>query len=469
MSLHSSGRFERITAGLAANGVTLAVQLIIRFAEVPILLKLWGAVGFGEWLLISALPTAFAFSDGGFTKTARREMAIRAGQGDLDGVSKAFQSAWILLLVVSTLFMAILWLVLQLLPLHGWLHIQTVDVRGLDISLLILALQVMIFFQCGLLHGGYICSGRYALGEVLIALSYLLSFIGVVLGALTGHGIPGAAVGGFLGQCLGFAVMLIVYSRTCSHPNFGSKSASVREVQAQMLPSAANLAFPLSDALSIQGLRIVVGLTLGPVALAMFSTTRTLCRTAMQPVLAIARTLEPELSIAYGSGQAATAQQLFMRASHAAFWLSLVACAFIFATGPFLYEFWSGGKLQLDRGSFYLLLFSSLANVIWGVALTVPNSVNRHASIALRFVVFCGIGGVAFAYGLCRLTGGAWGAAAAILFSDLLGVWIVVTLALRISGATLTDWTRQVLRSPIDLVKEIVAKSALPAKRRRRT
>ena len=93
-SLMPNNRSTRIIRGLGANGVTQASQLLMRLAEVPVLLLLWGAAGYGEWLLIAALPTALSFSDGGFTKTARREMAMRAGRDDSVGIAAVFQSTW---------------------------------------------------------------------------------------------------------------------------------------------------------------------------------------------------------------------------------------------------------------------------------------------------------------------------------------------------------------------------------------
>jgi O-antigen/teichoic acid export membrane protein len=442
-------------AGLGANGVTQVSQLLMRLLEVPILLMLWGAAGYGEWLLIAALPTALSFSDGGFTRTARREMAMRAGRGDGAGIAAVFQSAWVLLLVLSAAVLLLLGLLLPHLPLAQWLKLKSIGDSDLVLVLLALATQVLVYFQCGLLHGAFISRGRYAVGELLIALSAILCFCGMLTGALLGKGIVGAALGSLAGQMAGYGAMLALCVRQISAPRYGIKQASVREIKALWAPSVANLAFPLTDALNTQGVRLVVGLSLGPVALAVFSTTRTLCRMALQPVLSIARTVEPELSLAYGAGHDAQARDLFLRSSHAGFWLSVVLSLVVAIVGPLFYQLWAGHELELDRLALCFMLIASVLNVLWGIALTVPCSVNRHMSLSLPFLGIYGVGSVLLVFILSSKGMGTAGAAFGVVIGDALALGLISGIALRITNLGLGQWRSAVMRSPADIAKRI--------------
>lgn len=454
----SKNRSARIISGLGANGVTQASQLLMRLAEVPILLILWGAAGYGEWLLIAALPTALSFSDGGFTRTARREMAMRAGRGDGAGIDAVFQSAWVLLLALSATVLVLLGLLLPHLPLVHWLKLKSISNSGLALALLALATQVLVYFQCGLLHGALTSRGRYAVGELLIALSAILCFCGMLTGAMLGKGIVGAALGSLVGQVAGYSVMLTLYIRQVPTPRYGVRQASLREIKALWAPSVANLAFPLADALNAQGVRLVVGLSLGPVALAVFSTTRTLCRMALQPVMSIARTVEPELSLAYGAGHDVEARDLFLRSSHAGFWLSITLSLILAIGGPFFYALWAGRQLELNRLALGFMLIASVINVLWGIALTVPCSVNKHTSLSLPFFVVYGVGSVLMVFILSRQSMGTSGAALGILLGDALALALVIAVALKVSGFRLDDWLKAVIRSPTDLMKQIMGR-----------
>lgn len=455
LSMSTTGRSARILAGLGANGVTQASQLVMRLAEVPVLLMLWGAGGYGEWLLIASLPTALSFSDGGFTRTARREMAMRAGKGDATGIVAVFQSAWILLLALTVTVMLLLTTILPLMPVTQWLKLKTVGESGLVLALLALAAQVLVYFQCGLLHGAFISRGRYAIGELFIALSLVLCFCGLLVGAISGNGIVGAALGSLAGQMIGYGFMLAVHTRQAPEMRYGNRYASLLEIRKLWAPSVANLAFPLADALNMQGARLVVGLSLGPVALAVFSTTRTLCRLALQPVLSIARTVEPELSLAYGGGKSEQARRLFLQSSHAGFWVSAALSLVIAVVGPFLYRIWTNQQLDLDPLALGFMLMASVVSVLWGIALTVPCSVNRHTSLSLPFLGIYGVGSILMIFTFSHFRMSAWGAALGVLLGDALALVVVVIFALRIAGVSAGDWVKALFKSPADLSRQV--------------
>lgn len=453
--LATSNRARRIMAGVGANGLTQASQLIMRLAEVPLLLMLWGPNRYGEWLLIAALPAALSFGDIGITKTAKREMAIRAGKGDEAGIASTFQNSWLLLISFSAILLSLLILVLPELPIARWLVLRTIDGPGLNLALTALAAQVLVYFQCGLLQGAFTSRGRYALGEMLVAISAVLSFGGTVSGAAGSGSIVGAALGALAGQVIGYLVMLFTYMRKIPTPRYGVSNWNLRDIKALFSPSVASLAFPISDALNIQGVRIIVGLALGPVALAAFSTTRTLCRLALQPALAVARTIEPELSLAYGAGEKSEARALFIGASHGSFWLSLLLAIAIGAFAPLIYRLWVGDALQLDVIALGLLLIASVLNVLWNVSLVVPCSLNKHLTLATPFVGIYGFGSILLVFGLLKMHPGAPGAALGIVLADGFALAVVLGAALQIANVRCTDWVRGVTRSPLIAVKQI--------------
>lgn len=457
-------RFARIGAGIAANGVMQTVQLVVRLAEVPILLKCWGAIGYGEWLLVAALPTALSISDGGFTKTAQREMTMRAGRADAKGVEGVFQSTWLMLLSLSTIVLVLLALVLPQLPLVRLAKLTTVDAASLGITIVMLAAQVLVYFQCGLLLGGFTSVGKYALGVLFIAFSSLACFVGAMTGALLGFGMPGAAVGSFVGQCIGYATMFVVFKWAVPSISYGVSAASITEIRALWTPSIANLAFPVTDALNMQGVRLVVGLSLGPVALAVFSTTRTLCRLALQPVLSIARTVEPELSLAYGGGQSEQARRLFLQSSHAGFWMSAALSLVIAVAGPFLYRIWTNQQLDLDLLALCFMLIASVLSVLWGIALTVPCSINAHTSLSFPFLGIYGVGSILLVFIFAKQNMGASGAAIGVLIGDALALILVSIFALRIVGTNPGEWVISLIKSPVVLFRIVLVRLQLVLK-----
>lgn len=438
---------KRLARGLGAHGVMQLVQLFIRVAEIPLFLALWGAVGYGEWLMVASLPSALALSDGGFTKAASREMAMRASRGDEAGALQSFQSGWLLLVILSVVVMAMLAVILPFIPLDNWLKLSTVDSNELVSTLLLLAAQVFVSFQCGLLYGAFASQGSYATGTLYLALAYALGFIGLALGMAISEGMLSAASGAILGWLLGYLILWLAVRRTYPLLAYGLHHVSRIEMKRLFAPSFANLAFPIGDALNVQGIRILVGVMLGPGMLAVFSSIRTLCRVALQPVTSIARTIEPEISLAYGAGDSTRVRKLLLGGSRSAFWLSICLCVLLMLFGPLIFGVWTDYRLKFDWTTFSILLGASLIGSLWCVALTVPVATNRHMRVSIWFLVVYGVGSVALTWALTTMIT-INGAALAILIVEIAMAIIVVSASAKMVAHPLTEWPWAIVRMP---------------------
>jgi O-antigen/teichoic acid export membrane protein len=148
----------------------------------------------------------------------------------------------------------------------------------------------------------------------------------------------------------------------------------------------ANIGVPLAQALNIQGMVLLVGSVLGPLAVVTFSTLRTVTRLAFQLVSTVSQAAEPELAAAFGLGNRHLLRTLYEHGIRAAFWLALFIAALLAFTGPWVLQFWTHGRVSMHYSLFYLLLASSVASVLWFGSLTVLKAANRHLRAALVHV-----------------------------------------------------------------------------------
>lgn len=448
MSTQTSQIAQRLRKGVGAQGFSQAVNLFIRLAEVPLFLAFWDASRYGEWLMVATIPVYLAMADGGFTGSSQREMTMRAGAGDRVGALAVFQSTWVLLLIVSTLLLATAALATLMLPLTKWLALSSMPGGTLPAVILMLATHVALSFQVGLIYGGYCCEGRYARGTFLMAVASLLDFAGLAVAVTAGGGPVDAAAGYLLGRLLG--LFLLIYDLPSVAPwlIFGAKFASKAQVARLIRPSLASMAFPLGDALNIQGMRLVVGLVLGPAAVTVFSSIRTLCRSAMRPIIVITRLTEPEIALAYGAERHDVVRNLFTRSCQITVWTVLPACVALWFGGEFLFRNWTGGKIAIEPQLYAWLLLASAVNGLWYTALMVPFSTNRHGSISIFYSLVYGIGvltlSVVFmhAYQLA-------GAGVAIFLGEVALAAVVLPVALRLSGIQGTLWLKKIIQLPV--------------------
>lgn len=386
------GQRLRFKRGLGANAVMQAIQFIVRFGEAPLFIWALGASGYGEWLMLSAIPSVLTLSDGGFVKTTNRSMALFAGHDDWQSVLRVYQTGWAMLSILSASVVALMACTLSAISLADLMHLKTVAEHGANLAFFLLATRVLVRFQCGLIHGAFAAQGKYATGTLYTAGFYFFSFAGTAGGLILNKDIFSASVGGLAGALLATGAMALALRVSSPKFSFGFQHSTWKTMRELLAPSTANMAFPLGDALNMQGMRLVVGSIAGPQALALFSTLRTLCRSALQPVLAIARTIEPEISLSQGSANAKRrARHLYLHSTRLALWASIAIATIVLLIGKPVYLVWTTGKLPFDFTSFAVLLIASILNGTWNVSLAAHTALNRHIRLAIIYLCIFGL------------------------------------------------------------------------------
>lgn len=447
---------SRILKGAGAQAFGQVVQIFIRLSEVPLLLAFWGTQLYGEWLMLSAIPAYLAIGDGGFATAACRDMTMKSGAGDRQGTVAVFQSTWLLLLTVSLVAFALAYGFAMLTPFDQWLGFSVMPVADTRIAFLLLVAHVLVGFQGGLLDGGFWVSGKYPAGMALGAFTQLLEFFGLAIAVSLGGGPVQAAIGYVSGRILGTSLVWLGQRKASPWLRHGFKHATFSELKRLTAPAFASLAFPLGNALNIQGMRLVVGLVLGPAAVAVFTPLRTLGRFAMQPRGVIDRILQPELATAFGKSDLSLFRRLFTKSSQFAFWGCLIACLFVGAGGYWFFPIWTSGKVFMDWPTFILLLSATFVNGIWFIALMVPYATNRHGWIAVSYSAIYGVIGCGLGY-FGAIFFGLAGAALGLLLVEITMAVIVVRSALLMTGVGMTEWVWAVFRPPHEAIAWAIA------------
>ena len=69
---------RKISSGFGATAIGPMVTILAQIISVPVFLRSWGPRLYGEWLILSAIPTHIAFSDrSGFGNVAANDMTMR--------------------------------------------------------------------------------------------------------------------------------------------------------------------------------------------------------------------------------------------------------------------------------------------------------------------------------------------------------------------------------------------------------
>lgn len=444
---------SRLLKGTGAQAFGQVVQIFIRLAEVPLLLGFWGAQLYGEWLMLSAIPAYLSIGDGGFASAACRDMTMKSGAGDRQGALAVFQSTWLLLLAVSLVAFLLACGFAEVAPLGRWLGFSAMTAADTKAVLLLLVAHVLVGFQGGLLTGGFWVSGRYPMGMYLGAIAQLLEFLGLGLAVILGGGPVQAAAGYLSGRIVGTGLKWLGQRRASPWLRHGFAHASFAELKRLTAPAFASLAFPLGNALNIQGIRLVVGLALGPAAVAVFAPLRTLSNLAMQPRAVINRLIQPEMALAYGAKDSSLFGRLFFKSCQLSLWGCLLAVLMVGTGAHWVFPAWTSHRVVMQWPTFILLLAGVPVNSLWYTALMVPYATNRHVRIALFYSLVYGAG--VFVMGFLSAKGlGLSGAALALLGGEIIMALIVIRAALKMAQVAVSQWAGSVLKPPFALMTQ---------------
>lgn len=436
---------RRLVAGFGANTFSRFSSLLFQVVAVPIFLTHWGTQLYGAWLLLNAVPSYFSMTDVGFGSVAGNEMTMLAAAGKFDEALAVFQSVWVLTTVVSSTVGAALLAVIWFLPLNAWLHITDLSQHDVRMIILLLGLAILFSMQENLFQAAFRCVGKYPLGTTAKSLIVVATFLGMIAGVLAGLGpVPVALI--FAGtMASGTASLWFLLRREVPWVRFGVEQARWKTIRRLFSPAISFMGFPLVNALNLQGVLLVIGYVMGPVAVVIYSTARVISRSAAQAMNLINNSVWPELSAAFGMGDIELARKLHRRSCQLSILLCLTVIFAIFFLGDWIWKIWTAGRVTTDPILLYILLLQMMISAFWFTSAVVPMAINRHQRMAVAMLVACLIS-LSLAWGLMHIPAlGLRGAAIALTFGDLLTALYVLRESLRLLDDSFSAFTASLL------------------------
>jgi O-antigen/teichoic acid export membrane protein len=325
-------------------------------------------------------------------------------------------------------------------PFEAWFKITHLPSRECLLVVNLLMLNVLISQQVGIVRIPFRCTGLHSQGLMIVNLTTLLQLVAVITVASLGRGpavLASAMVSVSLFGCL---VMYLRGRRIMPWLNVGIRHADRAQFRIMLPPALSQTLLPLGNAASVQGTVMVISAILGPGAVVLFSTTRTMTRIVNQLTNVVESCFGPEFSLSITSGNFDVARRLHHRASQLATWMGVGASLLLIVAGPSIYKLWTRHELRLDYPVFYLLLLALVVNGTYTGSFAVPRSVNRHVKLGPVFVgVYAGsLVFVALGLKLFGLTG----AAMAVVLAEIALFAAVVPLACRVAQDNFYKWAK---------------------------
>jgi O-antigen/teichoic acid export membrane protein len=191
-------------------------------------------------------------------------------------------------------------------------------------------------------------------------------------------------------------------------------------------------------------MRIIVGATLGPIAVVLFTTLRTLTRLISQASAIIAHASEPEMAAAYGNRETTLLRKLYIHTTQLTSVMTIGMAVILYCSSDFILEIWTHGKVEMDYRLLGWLMAGAVISTFWRISLIVLKAANLHLRASIFFATASALS-VLVAYCLLSITGRVSDVGFILLIMDITFAAYVLPFAYRLTGDNWQQFFRRLI------------------------
>jgi O-antigen/teichoic acid export membrane protein len=424
---------------LLAQGWSKGSAVILRLVSVPAFIGILGIEDYGRWLVLSAIPSWLSLADVGFGTVSVNQITMDIAAGKHDSARAIYSTTCALLTILIAGGAVVLALTVPIIPWATYLDLSTGRQNELVNAVILLGLSTFLALSTSLFLARFQATGQFHKYTMITSGKSWLD-VGLVLSAALYSNRLDVLAGASLAVQLIFLITISFCSRDILPLlRFKADSVSTKILSSLFQQGVSFQALPLSNALLFQGTLLAIQFTLGPSAVAVYGTARTLVRSINQAMTMFTQSAWPEMCRLMGGKDYTSAANLHRVAVGLSFAVALGGSCCLIAFGLPVYNLWTKGTLHLSWEILIVLVLGLPLNSIWNTSSVVHISTNQHSGLAVRYLI-----GSILALFLTLITTpaiGVLGAALSSLLVDLLLIPYVLKKSLAMTNDTLKAFT----------------------------
>ena len=374
---------RNLTSGMIGSGVTVLGGILL----LPLYLQHWGPDHYGQWIVLSAVPSSISLAELGLNAAFANAFVIARESRDAARADRLVSSVWKAELGMTAAALGLLVVSACALPLHSWLGIDAVSEVELVCCVALLGLATTLSILAGFFSAAYRAAERNSEFVAKCTMFKLIELVATAVLLIWGAG--------FLGVCAMAAAVRFIQvvwlwnCARCLNPRFRplGASLSVPDLMSLLPSGLAFSSYSLGTALVNQGSVLGVQHLLGPAAVAQLSIARQFGRVFLQVISLVFAALHPEMNIAFARGDMARLVRLQSLALFPVLWLTPILLLIAYWAGPMVVALWTRSTVTPSAS---LTLASTAEALSFGLAaiILLPAwSSNQHAQASYRYLV----------------------------------------------------------------------------------
>lgn len=408
----------RLTKGLASAALGQSISIVSSILLVSLFLRAWGTDVYGRWLYLTSFISYLQLLDFGGQNYFGNMLAREFIRGNEDGFKDRFSEGVSLFSCIALIGLFFLITALSFSELSFFGKNISLDMET-RLILLFMGLSFLISVPGGVYVTAYRATGLFVRGTMVsnvLRVAGLLCYTIILFADFS----PTIYAACFLMVSASSSLILILDIRH-SIPVCRSIRPSIAAALSGRIHLGGSIQFwllALANAISQQGVIIVLAATNAPSAVAIYATHRTASGLVGYIGTLLQAPLWPELSFICAQENKDRVLRISMLVTKGLIFMSGIAALCVWVLLPTIYSMWTGGRLQLQQTLLVLFLIQTTLAAGWNSAGWMLLASNRHYGLA-RLTMANAVFTVSTA-AILAIYFGIIGVAIATLFGDII-------------------------------------------------
>ena len=360
------------------------VNVCAQLFSIPLFLHVWNKELYGEWIVLTAVPSLLWSLEGGLGVLAANRMTLATAVNDWTAANKIFQTTLLCQVLLSALLFVGTLIVAHSVPIATFFGFHRTNNSAAAYILVVMVVYMLFGLMMSVYRAAYRASEFESRGSMLVNF-WRMSDLGIIVLVLLARGSPVQ-----MADCLVAGILIwtalgyLDVRRKCKNVIFGFSSISWTPFKEMFVHGVPLILFQITIALYMQGFPLVVNRTLGSAAVVTLTTLRTVSRLGLLIVQTVALSSSPQLSKSYGVQDWSFFGRFVKIMATVSFWSAIFMSTGLTIFGPWLIYKWTGGKLLVDHSTIGLFALSVSFQGFWTCFMVVLDACNRH-----HFFCYC--------------------------------------------------------------------------------
>lgn len=374
------------------NGISSSIATIVRACEqlilIPFYISAWGTAEYGEWLTITTIPTMLSFADFGFGTAISNSFVLSYAGKDKGKAASIAKTGFYIMGFVIAICLILSLLIIWILQHIGTFKHLLFDEKDVIISLSCL-LGARIINFIGSYNQGYYRALRLAALEINIRTGYnIFNILTTLFILLLGGNIISISIFQLISSIIFnisnslyglYKIKIENWKRYSILPN--------NEIYELFKKGISYLVSPISQSLYNQGITLLIRISIGAYAVAIFNTLKTLSRSVCQIISIIKNSIYPEIQYEIGKGNYSEVLKIYHLAQYGSIFIAIISSIFLLIFGNTIYSYWINDSINIPNHLWYLFILIIITNSIWWTSSAVFAASNKPQRLAIGDII----------------------------------------------------------------------------------